>query len=579
METRANYVLIGAFALAGFLGIFAFFLWFANVQLDRQFAYYDVDFESVSGLSDASDVRFAGLTVGQVVEVRLAPDNTGRVRVRVEVDGSTPVRTDSIATIEAQGVTGVSFVGISAGTPDMPLLMEASEADIPMIEAGRSVLQSLSEDAPAILAETLEAVRDLRELINEDNQVRVQTILENVEQSSEAFSDALDDFAAVSGTVSDFALEIERFNTTLADLSSDASAVLGAAEEAITTFNAASGEARDFIAEGTETFADARSTIAATRNYIDGSLSDTTQQLSSTLAEIETRATRLSDEVSALIGTYEQTGQAASQRLLEAEETLAATDALIARTAAAMENVDAAAARFDSLIEDGADPLIAELRVATSQASDLIGAVRETARDDLPGIIDDLRVAASTVSETVTTLAEDLTSSSGDLDQLISDAAQTLETTRATFANANETLAAINSALETGDSALSAAEAAFIGADRFINEEIGAMSESLSRSLAELERAVGRISTEIPGVTDDLRAASLSARNAFTQLAEAVDQSAPAVNAFATTALPQYGRLAQETRTLIENLDALVEQIRRDPSRFFLDPRAPEFRR
>lgn len=117
METRANYVLIGAFALAGFLAMLAAFLWFANIRLDRQFAYYDIDFPSVSGLSDASDVRFSGLPVGQVVDVRLSPERDGTVRVRIEIGADTPVRSDSVATIEAQGVTGVSYVGLSAGTP------------------------------------------------------------------------------------------------------------------------------------------------------------------------------------------------------------------------------------------------------------------------------------------------------------------------------------------------------------------------------------------------------------------------------------------------------------------------------
>ncbi|RZV99166.1 MAG: MCE family protein, partial [Rhodobacteraceae bacterium] len=152
METRANYILIGAFALAGFLGILGFFLWFANIQLDRQFAYYDIDFPTVSGLSDASDVRFSGLPVGQVVDVRLSPKGDGTVRVRVEIGSATPVRTDSVATIEAQGVTGVSYVGISAGTPTSALLSAASPADVPMIDPGQSVLQSLSQDAPEILA-------------------------------------------------------------------------------------------------------------------------------------------------------------------------------------------------------------------------------------------------------------------------------------------------------------------------------------------------------------------------------------------------------------------------------------------
>src|SRR6056297_4329602 len=153
METRANYVLIGAFALAGFLGILAFFLWFANIQLDRQFAYYDIHFQSVSGLSEASDVRFSGLPVGQVVDVRLSPENDGTITVRVEVAAETPVRTDSVATLESQGVTGVSFVGIGPGTPDATLLTAQGRGDVPVIAAGRSTLQSLSEDAPELVSE------------------------------------------------------------------------------------------------------------------------------------------------------------------------------------------------------------------------------------------------------------------------------------------------------------------------------------------------------------------------------------------------------------------------------------------
>lgn len=140
METRANHILIGLFTLAGIVGSIALLLWFARVELDQQFAYYDVRFSSVSGLSEASDVRFAGLPVGQVVNVRLSPDRDGTVLVRLEVDASTPVRSDSIATIESQGVTGVSFVGISAGRPDTGLLVPTSDTPVPQITAGQSVL-------------------------------------------------------------------------------------------------------------------------------------------------------------------------------------------------------------------------------------------------------------------------------------------------------------------------------------------------------------------------------------------------------------------------------------------------------
>ena len=87
METRANYVLIGACALLAIVLGLGFFVWLAKVQIDRQYAYYDILFDNVSGLSRAADVRFSGLSVGQVVSLELDEKGSGRVRVRIEVDG------------------------------------------------------------------------------------------------------------------------------------------------------------------------------------------------------------------------------------------------------------------------------------------------------------------------------------------------------------------------------------------------------------------------------------------------------------------------------------------------------------
>ncbi|MHA3977105.1 MlaD family protein [Halovulum sp. GXIMD14794] len=579
METRANYILIGAFALAGFLGILGFFLWFANIQFDRQFAYYDVDFSTVSGLSDASGVRFAGLQVGQVVDVRLSPNNDGRVRIRIEIDSETPVRTDSVATIEAQGVTGVSYVGISAGTPTAPLLAEVSQDDIPMIDAGQSVLQSLSEDAPEILSETLEVVRQLRQLIGGENQVRVQNILENVEQSSESFAKALEDFSTVSGTVTSFAEEIDRFNTTLDALTKDATGVMTAIETTLASIDALSDDARKVLAQGSDALVQAETTIATADRYITSELGPATSQINRSVAELEARFATLTTSAGELMATYSETGETATERLREARETLAATNTLITRIDVTLASVDAAARRFDGLIAEGAEPLVTELRAATASATSVIELVAETAQTDLPTIFADIRTATETAATVAERVGADLSGASGRLDGLTLTATETLESVRGTFTNANDTLSAINAALETGDRALLAAETAFQGADRIMNEEVAEIAQRLRSTLAELETAVGKVAEEIPGVADELRAASRSAEAAFAQIEGAVDQSAPAVREFATTALPQYGRLAAETRALIDNLDTLFEQIRRDPSRFFLDPRAPEYRR
>ena len=61
METRANYILVGAFTLAGILGALGFVLWIAQVGAHRQLAYYDILFDNVAGLSTAAAVRFNGL--------------------------------------------------------------------------------------------------------------------------------------------------------------------------------------------------------------------------------------------------------------------------------------------------------------------------------------------------------------------------------------------------------------------------------------------------------------------------------------------------------------------------------------
>ena len=103
-----------------------FFVWLAKFQIDRQYAYYDVLFDNVSGLSRAADVRFSGLSVGQVVSLELDETGSGRVRVRVEVAADTPIHEGATAQLQAQGVTGVSLVSLSPGDPAKPLLREAA---------------------------------------------------------------------------------------------------------------------------------------------------------------------------------------------------------------------------------------------------------------------------------------------------------------------------------------------------------------------------------------------------------------------------------------------------------------------
>lgn len=579
LETRANYVLIGAFTIAGLLGILAFFLWFARLELDQQFAYYDIRFPTVSGLSNASDVRFSGLPVGQVVDVRLAPVRDGTILVRVEVAADTPVRADSVATIESQGVTGVSYVGIGPGTPEAPMLIYAPGQPVPEIEAGRSTLQSLSEDAPKLLENALKVVEDISVLLGDENQNRVNAILVNVEDASAQFAAALDDFASVTGNVSEFAEQIGRFNETLESLSSDLTGVLATADSTIASIGELSEQGKGVLDETTKTLTGAQSAIARTETFIAEDLALTATELRDTSSDLRIQIERLGTSARDMMAAFQLTGQTATARLQEARDTIAAANSLITRLDTVAMSVGDTVANVDTLIRDEGTPLVAETRLMVAEASRAIAAVALIVDTDLPRVVADIRTATATASQVITDVGGNLTSSSAAVDELIETAQVMLEDATVAFNNANITLEAIDSAMDTADRAMLVAESAFAGADRIMQEDVSDITAGLKETMASLQTAIGRVSDDIPGITADLREASRSATAAFADIQRVTSASAPAVQEFTTTVLPLFARLAQETRTLIGNLDRLTTQIQRDPARFLLKRDTPEFKR
>jgi phospholipid/cholesterol/gamma-HCH transport system substrate-binding protein len=579
METRANYVLIGAFTLAGLLGMLGFFLWFARVELDKQFAYYDVAFSSVSGLSNASDVRFAGLPVGQVADVRLAPERDGTILVRLEVDAQTPVRIDSMATIESQGVTGVSYVGIDAGTPTSPLLEPETPGQVPRIEAGRSALQSLTEDGPELVAEALRVVRSIGNIVGGENEGRFENILINVEAASEDFSSTLESFSDVTGSVAGFADQVDRFNTTLESLSGELSVVLATADTTLTSVAEVAEQGKGFLTDGSNALRAAEQTITSAQGFVGNDLPALSEEFRMTVEDLRRQIATLTEDARRTLEIFNDTGMTATARLVEAEDVLQETSVMIDQLERTLDEMYAAAVSFDDLVTTDGSALIIETRAMIDGASKAIDAITRTTQNDLPDIIANIRAATDSASLAIEKVGSDLSAASGKIDGLATSAKTTLDTVTGTFANANETLGAINQALDIGEGALSAAERAFNGADKVLNEDIATITADLRESIGKLNGVVDQVSEDIPAVSRDLRAASNSAQSLFRQLEGVVATSGPAVNSFATDGLPLYSRLAQETRTLIDNLDRLTNQISRDPARFFLNQQTPEFRR
>ncbi len=230
METKANFVLVGAVTLIAIIGALGFFLWLARVQIDKSYAQYDVIFDSVEGLARGSSVRFNGVDVGQVLTVELSRADPSRVRVRIEVGADTPIRQGTVARRESQGVTGVSFVGLEGGAVDAARLPPDPDTGVPVIPSEASVVEGLIEDAPDLLREATDLLRDLSAFANDENRKAVANILANVDTATARLDDAMTDFAELTESVGKGVDQITAFTARLDEVADKAEATLANAE-------------------------------------------------------------------------------------------------------------------------------------------------------------------------------------------------------------------------------------------------------------------------------------------------------------------------------------------------------------
>ena len=134
METHSNNFLVGAFVLVLLISFGLFGAWVARMHFETKSDEYYVDFPgSVSGIAPGSAVRYRGIPIGTVSDIKLDPVNIEHIRVTVELQPGTPIKSDAVASLEIQGLTGGAFVQISGGTQDAPLLKK-DESKVPKFQ-------------------------------------------------------------------------------------------------------------------------------------------------------------------------------------------------------------------------------------------------------------------------------------------------------------------------------------------------------------------------------------------------------------------------------------------------------------
>lgn len=216
METKANYVAVGAFVLACVLGAVVALLWLAGAQYSEEYAYYRTVFTGgVTGLGDGTVVRYNGINVGHVSKLDFDPDDPKSVVVTLQINPILKIHSDSVASIASEGLTGGSYVEIDGGSKDKPVLKQAMFGAYPLIKSRQSGLAQLEQSAPELVATLGEDAKLIKQLLDKKNLDAIADILKNLDATTVAIGKHSQD---IERTLTNVSSATAKLDTDLSDL-------------------------------------------------------------------------------------------------------------------------------------------------------------------------------------------------------------------------------------------------------------------------------------------------------------------------------------------------------------------------
>ena len=184
-----NYPLVGLFVLVLGAALIAGALWLASggASPNKYDLYLAVMEESVAGLNLNAPVKYNGVDVGKVKDIRLDPGNPDRVNLLFAIERGTPIKVDTVAVLKTQGLTGIAYVELSGGARDAPPLLASANSGYPQIRTKPSLSARLENVLTSVLAKLDSTSNNINAILSDENKT--------------AFKDALADIATVARTI------------------------------------------------------------------------------------------------------------------------------------------------------------------------------------------------------------------------------------------------------------------------------------------------------------------------------------------------------------------------------------------
>lgn len=240
MATRSQKVKLGVFLLvSAALFVLSLVVLTGMEMWEDQDRYYIEFSESVSGLEIGAPVKLRGVDVGSVIDIRLEPENVEVVKVFISVIKGTPIKSDTKAFINMQGITGLKFIELAEGTAQARTLEPGSR-----IAAGRTMLEQLTGRASDIGVKVEKVLNNVLYITRPANRDRIDAILEGTEEAVGNLNTLSEDSRATLAQARSLVRETRR---PLAALLEAATQTVQLADATLIDITATSSQGRDAI--------------------------------------------------------------------------------------------------------------------------------------------------------------------------------------------------------------------------------------------------------------------------------------------------------------------------------------------